>query len=299
MADRYFSETPISVGSVTLDGPEAHHLIHVMRAARGTRVVLFDGSGAEFPAMVERVDRSTILLNALSREVIDRELSFDLILGVALPKGDRQKWLVEKAVELGVTKVIPLRTERGVAQPVEQALTRLRRSVVEASKQCGRNCLMEITEPAPLDDFLESAAGGTCRLLAHPKGFHTNPDLQKLLSCLNEAAQPSEASSSNTSPLPSTGSNPPASAGTESCEGKKESQPSPSESTEHAKPVRKQVWLAIGPEGGFSPVEVPMAIAAGWHTIDLGARILRVETAALALAALITQLVSLGPCVRE
>lgn len=290
MADRYFSETPISVGSVTLDGPEAHHLIHVMRAARGTRVVLFDGSGAEFPAMVERVDRSTILLNALSREVIDRELPFDLILGVALPKGDRQKWLVEKAVELGVTRVIPLRTERGVAQPVEQALTRLRRSVIEASKQCGRNCLMEITEPAALDDFLENATKATCRLLAHPKGFHTNPDLQKLLSCLNETAQPSDAS-----PSPGTESNP-ASAGMETCESKeskKEPQPLPTE------PVRKQVWLAVGPEGGFSPVEVPLAIAAGWHTIDLGARILRVETAALALAALITQMVSLGPCVRE
>ncbi len=161
MSDRYFVDEPISPGRVVLAGAEAHHLIHVMRAAPGRQIVLFDGRGAEFPATVKQVGRSDVELSVTAREEINRELPIDLTLGVALPKGERQKWLVEKAVEVGVTRMVPLRTERGVAQPVEQALSRLRRAVIEASKQCGRNRLLQIDEPQHWPDFLEAAAA--CR----------------------------------------------------------------------------------------------------------------------------------------
>ena len=170
MPDRYFVESPICEDTALLVGPEAHHLIHVMRAKPGTRVVLFDGSGAEFAARVERIDRAEVELAVLSRQEVDRELPLDLTLGVALPKGDRQKWLVEKAVELGVKRIVPLRTTRSVAQPVEQALVRLRRIVIEASKQCGRNRLMEISRPQAWTDFVAQTSGAPCRLLAQPHG---------------------------------------------------------------------------------------------------------------------------------
>ncbi len=117
MSDRYFTDEPITGGSVVLAGAEAHHLIHVMRAAPGHRVTLFNGSGDEFPAVVERVGRAEVELTVLARESVNRELPFELTLGVALPKGERQRWLVEKAVELGVTRIVPLRTCRAVAQP--------------------------------------------------------------------------------------------------------------------------------------------------------------------------------------
>ena len=241
MADRYFVETPISAGRAVLSGPEAHHLVHVMRAAPGMRVVLFDGRGAEFPAAVERVGRSEVELAILGREAIDRELPFDLTLGVALPKGDRQKWLIEKAVELGVTRIVPLRTERGVAQPVEQAIGRLQRAVIEASKQCGRNRLMLVEEPQSWPDFVAQAAAASCRLMAHPQGESEQAESEERLGL-----------------------------------------PAP-----NARPDR--VLLAIGPEGGFAAEEVARAVAAGWRTVDLGPRILRVETAALLLAALVAQ----------
>jgi 16S rRNA (uracil1498-N3)-methyltransferase len=235
MTERYFSDQPLSSGRAVLGGPEAHHLIHVMRAAPGMRVVLFDGHGAEFPAVVQQVGRSEVDLSVVSRDEVNRELPIDLTLGVALPKGDRQKWLVEKAVELGVTRIAPLRTDRGVAQPVEQALQRLRRTVVEASKQCGRNRLLQIEEPRNWSDFVEASANVTCRLLAHPHGACTASDL----SVIDESPD---------------------------C-----------------------VFLAVGPEGGFTDEEVALATAAGWRTIDLGPRILRVETAALALSAMVVQ----------
>ncbi len=243
MADRYFVETPIeesdaAQGAVVgrraeLGGSEAHHLIHVMRAQPGGRVVLFDGSGAEFPATIERVGRSKVELTVTGREPIDRELPRDLVLGVALPKGDRQRWLVQKAVELGVRRLVPLRTERSVAQPAAGAMKRLRRAVIEASKQCGRNRLMEIAEPQTWRDYLTGRASPSYRLLAHPQRRDQTGGIR----------------------LPAiTGDDP--------------------------------AYLSVGPEGGFTDEEVSAALAAGWQAVDLGPRILRIETAAVLLVAL-------------
>ncbi len=124
MSDRYFVESPVASDRAVLTGAEAHHLLHVMRAKAGTRVTLFDGSGWEFDAVVQRTGRNEVELAIAGRQEIDREARIAVTLGVALPKGERQRWLVEKAVELGVARLVPLETEHGVAQPVENALER-------------------------------------------------------------------------------------------------------------------------------------------------------------------------------
>jgi 16S rRNA (uracil1498-N3)-methyltransferase len=239
MSERFFVESPITGSQALLVGPEAHHLLHVMRGSRGDRVTLFDGSGAEFLAEVRKTGRTEVELDVLERHAIDRELSVPLVLGVALPKGDRQKWLVEKAVELGVTQIVPLRTARGVAQPVDQALTRLGRAVIEASKQCERNRLLELSEPQTWEEFVSQPSSSAWRLVAHPAIRHTGPVAASL-----PATPPSRKSA---------------------------------------------VMLAIGPEGGLTPEEIDRAVATGWHLIDLGARILRTETAAMVLTAWVVQ----------
>src|SRR5262245_52998256 len=114
MADRYFVEQPIDGSTARLSGPEAHHLAHVMRAAPGDEVTLFDGSGAEFSARIDRVCRAEIELTILARSVIDREPRVQVTLAVALPKQDRARWLVEKAVELGVRRLVTLVTDRSI-----------------------------------------------------------------------------------------------------------------------------------------------------------------------------------------
>src|SRR5687768_5475542 len=95
MPDRYFVENQIAGREAQLAGAEAHHLANVMRAKPGQPVTLFDGSGAEFDARVEKVGRSTIDLAVVARIDADRELTRQNTLAVALPKGDRQRWLVE------------------------------------------------------------------------------------------------------------------------------------------------------------------------------------------------------------
>jgi 16S rRNA (uracil1498-N3)-methyltransferase len=244
MADRYFTEE-LSGEIAVLRGAEAHHLAHVLRARLGDEVVLFDGSGVECPARVQRLGRSEVHLQILSRETVDRELPMPLVLGVALPKGDRQRWLVEKAVELGVCRLAPLDTARGVAQPVESALVRLRRAVIEASKQCGRNRLMEVAAAHGWSEFLAAAPDGACRLIAHPGG--------------NRLRSIVEMARSNTA----------------------------------------GIWLAIGPEGGFTDQELAPATVAGWQPVDLGPRILRIETAAVLLAGLAAAAIDGGQFPRE
>jgi 16S rRNA (uracil1498-N3)-methyltransferase len=232
MSDRFFTPEPVTGDRVTLDGQEAHHLLHVMRAKVGDRITLFDGSGVEFAAEIAQCGRSEAETRVLERHEVDRELPFALVVGVSLPKGDRQKWLVEKLTELGVTELVPLTTERGVAQPTDSALERLARSVIEAAKQCGRNRLMQITPPQTLNDWVSSAKStpDSRRFLAHPTGK-------------------SLAGTDLGTPLPT--------------------------------------LLAIGPEGGFTDAEVAAALAHGWQSVHLGQRILRIETAAAALAAVV------------
>jgi 16S rRNA (uracil1498-N3)-methyltransferase len=168
MTARYFVETPIAGDEAALVDAEAHHAAHVMRIGVGDSVTLFDGSGYEFAARVAKVGRSEIQLAIEGRALVDRELRRDVTLCSALPRGDRQRWLIEKAVELGVRRFVPLRTKRAVVQPDAGACARLRRTVIEASKQCGRNVLMRIDEPPGVAGCAALFGDDVLRLLAAP-----------------------------------------------------------------------------------------------------------------------------------
>jgi len=170
MAGRFYVASPIAADRATLDGGEAHHLIHVMRAQLGDEVTLFDGGGTEFTAKIAEIGRTRVELHVLDRREIDREAPRAVVLGVALPKGERRRWLIEKTVEIGVQCLVPLKTARGVAQPTETALDRLRSAVVQASKQCGRNRLMRIGQPQEFDDYIANVPPTAAALIAHPGG---------------------------------------------------------------------------------------------------------------------------------
>ena len=96
MTHRYFVETPITGPSAVLGDAEAHHLAHVMRLKTGAEVVLFDGSGAEFLARVAQVGKRETSLEVVERRPVDREMRRSITLCTALPRGDRQKWLLHR-----------------------------------------------------------------------------------------------------------------------------------------------------------------------------------------------------------
>lgn len=229
MSQRFFLATEVgSASTAELVDAEAQHFAKVMRGRVGDTLLAFDGSGYEFTARVAAIRRVSVELEIVSRALVDRESPRHLVLAVALPKGDRQKVMVEKLVELGVAELIPLETERGVAEASTSVLERLRRQVIEASKQCGRNRLMNVPAAVGLAELSKITAHKPNRMVAHPTG-------------------------------------------------------EPLGSISHAAPL----VVAIGPEGGFTDLEVAGLESVGWRSVSLGPRILRIETAAIAVAAVV------------
>jgi 16S rRNA (uracil1498-N3)-methyltransferase len=227
MSERFFTTTPPRDGRAVLAGDEARHLAKVLRAREGDAVVLFDGRGRSWSARVARIGRDTVDLDTGAPQIETAGAAVRLTLAVALPKGDRQKWLVEKLTELGVAALVPLETSRGVAEATDGARARLERGVIEACKQCGRNTLMQIAAGRRLDRLLAEAGADTRIVIADPGG----------------------------GPL------------------------------DAAAPTAAEVMALVGPEGGFTADEVAAAEAAGAVRVSLGPHILRVETAAIAVAA--------------
>lgn len=234
MAERFYVNSALSLGPVLIEGAEAHHLAVVCRLRRGDTVCLFNGDGRQYSARIESASRREVSLEVLGVETPVRELPFRLEVAAPLPRGDRAQVLLEKLTELGAAAFTPLRTMRSVIHPRETKLDKLQRYVIEASKQCGRNVLLEVRPMAEWSAFCRIPDLPSRRILAHPGGpWRVQTD-------------------SPVFPRPS--------------------------------PI--DTLLAVGPEGGFTEEEVALAVAASWRVLDLGPSILRVETAAIALAVL-------------
>jgi 16S rRNA (uracil1498-N3)-methyltransferase len=170
MAERYYSGGPITGTPFRLIGDEARHMTRVMRKGVGDRVLLFDGHGREYAAMIEAAGRQEVLLAVEEGREVDREPKTEITALVAPPKGDRQKWLVEKLTELGCRRLVPLITERSVAKPSEKVIARWKRQVVEATKQCGRTRLMEIGPAMHFSEAMKMARRPEeWRGIAHPQ----------------------------------------------------------------------------------------------------------------------------------
>ncbi len=174
MADRFYTASRLAAGDFVLDGAEAHHMATVRRFEPGDRVILFNGDGGEYPAEIVSAGKKQVVLNVLGREEPLSEVPFPIVVGSALPKGDRFGFLLEKLVEVGATRFVPLIAERSVAKPKGEKLEGWRRAVIEASKQCGRNTLMAIDRPMSLAEFLISDQSAN-RFILHTGGRGPQP----------------------------------------------------------------------------------------------------------------------------
>jgi 16S rRNA (uracil1498-N3)-methyltransferase len=172
MADRFYS--PGSAlrdgGLITLEGDEARHLARVRRVQEGAIVEVFDGAGRSVRAKVVAIGKTSATLEPEGPPSAGPIPPLTLTLASAAPKGDRIDWLIEKATELGAARFVPLLTERSVVDPRSAKLDRLRRTVVEACKQCGRNRLMTIVPPTPWAELLVWASRIDHSFVGHPGG---------------------------------------------------------------------------------------------------------------------------------
>ncbi len=154
---RLFVETPLAAGvTVTVEAAQAHYLSNVMRMGAGDQLLLFDGISGEWLAEIAEAGKKRVML--IVREATRaQEGGADLTLAFAPIKKGRVDWLVEKAVELGVSRLVPVVTQRTIVDKLN--LERMRAHIIEAAEQCGRTSLASIAAPMKLEAFLRTRDG--------------------------------------------------------------------------------------------------------------------------------------------
>lgn len=213
-----------------LEGEEFEHAKNVLRLSVGDEVVLLDNSGKEYTAVISTVEKRGMKLHVLGENAGDREAATEVALLFGyLKNADKNEFIVQKAVELGVKKIAAFSSEYSSAYMNENKLERLNRVSREAAKQCLRSVAPEVLYFGSLKEALLSSAG------------YEN----KLFAC-------EFADGSNAAPARLSGS----------------------------------TALVVGSEGGFSREEEIMAKELGFSSVTLGKRILRAETAAVALTSI-------------
>lgn len=216
--------------TVTLSLEETRHLRDVLRLREGEKVAVFDGSGKEYLSKIETIGKKESALTIIE-EISPKspESNLHLTLAVAILKGEKFDLVIQKAVELGVTRFIPIITKRCDVKlkDTDKKLDRWERIVLESSKQCGRAKLMKIQCPLGFADLFKTSTG--VKVLFSE---HTGVGFEQLNSTNNLTA-------------------------------------------------------IIGSEGGWDESEIELAKENGVQIVTLGGRILRAETAAIAISALL------------
>ena len=172
---RLYTELPVTGrAQLTLTGTPANHISRVLRLRAGDALVLFDGTGGEYPATIEGFGRDAVHLALGPHRAAERESPLAITLLQGISRGERMDFVVQKATELGVARIIPVLAERTVVKlDAAQASSRVRhwRAVaVAACEQCGRNRLPELAQPLSLPALLAQLPPGQPRLLLAPGG---------------------------------------------------------------------------------------------------------------------------------
>jgi 16S rRNA (uracil1498-N3)-methyltransferase len=226
-------------GSVV--GAELGHLKRVLRLRPGDHIIAFDDTGWEHEAVIRALNDTQGELEILRSYQAERESPLAVTLAVALTKGDKMDYVVEKATELGVKTIAPFVSRYTVPRlndrKAVQRAERWQKIALSAAKQCGRTRLPEVL---PVCDYRELI---TERRPAGLKLFFWEKEAEQTLKQVHDRQSRVES-----------------------------------------------VFLVIGPEGGFTVEEAEMARTQGYTTVHLGPRVLRSETAALAVLSLVQYL---------
>lgn len=147
---------------------EFHHMIHVIRKKKGDRIRAVDGQGIAYEAEITAVFPLEARAKVLDIRRRVGEPNVDVTLIQSVLKGSRFEWVIEKATELGVRRIIPMLSDRSVANAPPAKMIRWNRLALSAMKQCGRSVKPEIAPPADLDKLVVLGTDCDYRLIAHP-----------------------------------------------------------------------------------------------------------------------------------
>ncbi|SHO59194.1 16S rRNA (uracil(1498)-N(3))-methyltransferase [Vibrio quintilis] len=180
---RIYHPAPLRTSlQVPLSEDASSHIGRVLRMQEGQEIILFDGSGFEFPATLTEVSKKSVTAMVLSSEDKTCESPLDLHLGQVISRGDKMEFTIQKSVELGVNTITPLLSERcGVKLDQKRFMKKLhqwQKIVVGACEQCGRNVVPEIRPVMPLQAWCAEETDAL-RLNLHPRAsfsINTLPD---------------------------------------------------------------------------------------------------------------------------
>lgn len=232
MSMRFYQPVQLQLGEMQLSEEASHHLARVLRAAVNDEIILFNGEGGEYDAVIQSITKKAVIVNIRKFISRDVESPLKIILAQGIARGEKMDFVMQKAVEMGVSEIIPVITERcSVRLEKEREQKRLQHwqtVVVSACEQSGRNRVPVVYAPQTLSTWLDQCQADV--------KFVLSPHVKNKLNVKNK---PESAA------------------------------------------------VLIGPEGGLSNQEVEAAIRQGFSALNLGPRVLRTETAALAVLAVL------------
>ena len=182
---RLFTDAPLEPGhAVTLPAQAAAHALRVLRLKAGDAVTLFNGDGHEYPARLVTAGARDVRAEVASRTSPVRESPLHVTLIQALARGEKMDWIIQKATELGIARMVPVTTGRSEvkldAARGGKRLEHWRAVAIAACEQCGRNAIPVIEAPVELSAWLKTS-GATepgARWMLHPDGATRVRDLQ-------------------------------------------------------------------------------------------------------------------------
>ena len=160
-----------------LTGPEAHHALRVLRVRAGDRITVLDGAGTVLLCEAQTPQRDTLPLRVIHRELVPPPVHQITLLAAVL-KGKSFETVLQKATELGVSRIVPLVTQRTVAQPHDEAagkVAKWERVVLEAVKQCGNPWLPQVNAPVTPTEYFAQAEACDLALVASLAGDGRHP----------------------------------------------------------------------------------------------------------------------------
>lgn len=227
----YCHKIPLEINQVLgIEGEAHHYLTQVLRKRVGEPLVLFNGEGGEYHGTLKDITRHASYVDITAFNAIERESPLQLHLGQVISRQASMDITVQKAVELGVSRITPLYgeyTKQLTSSQLDKKMHHWQRVIIHACQQCGRNLLPLLDKPQHLTYWLQSAELPTTRYVLDPQA------------------------------------------------------PQRLQNTAH--PTDNSLVALIGPESGLTPTEIDHAQQANFTPITLGPRILRTETASIAV----------------
>jgi 16S rRNA (uracil1498-N3)-methyltransferase len=156
---------------IALDEQRSHYLLRVLRLPLGANLIVFNGNGLEYPAVLTAADKKVARITLAAALTPATESSLHTVLGLGISRGERMDYAIQKSTELGVSVIVPLLTEHCEVkldgERVEKRLEHWRQISISACEQCGRVRLPRIETPQPLATWVQSNPAGLKLLLDH------------------------------------------------------------------------------------------------------------------------------------